>query len=315
MALINVETGKPLEPDTSGTDVVTDTSGTDVVTDTPQAALNIITNSRGLLTKEFKLVDGSITKVSHGDLYRGYIESTTVSLSELPTIIEGLGTNQALNFGALKPEYEGITKLTTTNKVVPGASIARSKNYLEYPPRPTFMMLDYDAKELTPTELHTQLLEVIPEFKGVGMLMANSSSAGVYLLSDAPPTVIKSGVHIHLIVADGSKIPEIGKFIKYRMWAAGYGYIQISASGALLDRNLFDDAVHTPERLVFEATPIKGDGLEQVPRQLVQIEGVALSGEYKLNAEQEKELKNLISLAKAKVKPEAGRIAIGYHTG
>jgi hypothetical protein len=283
-----------------------------IYTTAPQAELNIITNTRGLLTKEFSLVDGVISKVSHGDLYQGTIENKTVTLHQLQILIEGLDTNQALNLGALKPEFEGIAKLTTLGKVVAGASIARSKTHLEFQPKPTFMLLDYDNKDFTQTGLHAILLKEIPEFEGVGMLWGKSSSAGIYQSNDAPPTEIKSGSHTYLIVTDGATIPEIGKFIKYRMWKAGYGYIQISANGALLERQLFDDAVHTPERLVFEATPIKGDGLTQVPRQFIRIEGGALSGDFKISPEQEKELKKLIDLAKTTIRPEAGRVAKAY---
>lgn len=307
MALYNVQTGLPVAAiDTTAIEAPL------VVVEPTTPSLNIITNTRGLLTKEFSLVDGVVNKVSHGDLYQGTIENKTATLAQLQTLIEGLDTNQALNLGTLKPEFEGISKLTTLSKVVAGESIARSKTHLEYPAKPTFMLLDYDDKKLTPTELHAVVIKVIPEFEGVGMLWGGSSSAGVYQSNDAPPTEIKSGSHTYLIVADGSTIPEIGKFIKYRMWAAGYGYIQISASGALLERQLFDDAVHTPERLVFEANPIKGAGLTQVPRQFIQIDGGVLSGDFKISSQQEKELKKLIDMAKTVIRPEAGRIAKAY---
>ena len=250
---------------------------TDLKIEVPRASLNIITNTSGLLCKEFSVQkDGTLAKETHGNLYSGSIETHELSLHELKDTIEGLTNKQALCIGSRKPEFEGISKLTTLAKVVAGESIARSKDYLEFNDKPAFMLFDYDDKQLSPEELRSKFISFIPEFENVGMLIVPSSSAGVHLSCDVAPDIIKSGCHIYIMVKRGADVPKIGALVKHRAWLAGLGYIKISKCGSQLERYIFDDAVYSPERLIFDAPPILNKGVEQVPRNLILIEGGAV---------------------------------------
>lgn len=276
----------------------------------PTAKLCVITSTREHLCKEFFIDENrQIDKKSHGVMSEGSIESFDLNLTELKRAIKSLNNEEALCIGSRKPEFEAISSLTTSSKVVDGETIARSKNYFEFNDAPAFMVLDYDEKDLTPSELHRKLLELVPEFEGVGMLIVPSSSAGVYFSRDTQPTEIKSSCHIYMIAEKGSCIPEIGEFIKYRAWEAGLGFIKISKAGSVLERHIFDDAVYSPERLVFDAPPLLGKGLSQVPRQIIQIEGgMADSSVLKITDAERIELESLINDAKLKAKPECDEI-------
>lgn len=276
--------------------------------------ISVITSDSGYLCKEYFADNGTLSKETHGNLFSGSIETRVLAgLATLKTTIEGLPNNQALCIGSRKPEFAGISKLTTLAKVVAGESIARSKDYLEFNDKPAFMLFDYDDKELSPIELHAKFIEFMPEFKNVGMLLVPSSSAGVHLSSDAPPSEIKSGCHIYIMVERGADIPAIGALVKHRAWLADLGHIKISKSGSMLERYIFDDAVYSPERLIFDAPPILGKGVEQVARKLILIEGNAVSDlNTKLSASDLKEQSKLIDLAKTTVRPEAGRVAKAY---
>lgn len=277
------------------------------------ANISVITTNSGYLCKEFFADNGTLSKETHGNLYSGSIETRELSLSELKTTIEGLTNKQALCIGSRKPEFSEISKLTTLAKVVAGESIARSKDYLEFNDKPAFMLFDYDDKELSPKELHTKFIEFMPEFKNVGMLLVPSSSAGVHLSSDAPPDLIKSGCHIYIMVEHGADIPAIGALVKHRAWLAGLGFIKISKCGSQLERYIFDDAVYSPERLIFDTSPSLNKGVEQVARKLILIEGGTLSNiDVTLTEDDLKKQKNLIDLAKTVIRPEAGRIAKAY---
>lgn len=241
------------------------------------ANISVISSNSGYLCKEYFSDNGTLSKETHGNLYSGSIETRELSLPELKDTIEGLNQKQALCIGSRKPEFEGISKLTTLAKVVTGQSIARSKDYLEFNDKPAFMLFDYDDKELSPIELHAKFISIMPEFENVGMLLVpSSSSAGVHLSSDTPPPVIKSGCHIYITVKRGADIPKIGALVKHRAWLAGLGYIKISKCGSQLERYIFDDAVYSPERLIFDAPPILNKGVEQVARELILIEGGAV---------------------------------------
>jgi hypothetical protein len=279
------------------------------------ANISLITNSNGYLCKEWFVEDDQLSKVSHGDLWNGTIETVELSLAGLKTTIEGLTPKQALCIGTRKPEYSNLSNLTTAKKVVTDETIARSKDYIEFSTNAAFMLLDYDDKDLSPPELHTKLLELVPEFAEVGMLFVPSSSAGVHLASDTPPEVIKSGCHIYIMVENGTDIPKIGELIKNRAWLAGLGYIKVSKSGGLLIRHIFDDAVYSPERLIFDALPLLNAGVMQVPRELLLIEGGAVKGlnfEQLLTVSDLNKQRVLISNAKANIKPQADRTARSY---
>lgn len=173
------------------------------------ANVSVITSKNGCLCKEFFIDEnGQIDKKSHGVLSEGSIESFDLNLTELKRAIKYLNNDEALCIGSRKPEFKAISSLTTSSKVVDGKTIARTKNYFEFNDAPAFMVLDYDEKDLTPSELHSKLLELVPEFEGVGMLIVPSSSAGIYFSRDTQPTEIKSSCHIYMIVEKGSCIPE-----------------------------------------------------------------------------------------------------------
>ncbi len=242
----------------------------------PLANISTITNANGYLCKEYSVENGVPATKTHGNLYSGFIDTVELSLAELKTKIGGLTNNQALCIGSRKPEFAGISSLKTIKNVVAGESIARSKSYLEFNDDPAFMLFDYDDKELASLELRAKFIEFMPEFKNVGMLIVPSSSAGIYLSSDTPPTEIKSGCHLYIMVSRGSQIPAIGALVKHRAWLAGLGYIKISKSGSQLDRYIFDDAVYSPERLIFDAPPLLNEGVSQVARELTLIEGGAV---------------------------------------
>ena len=79
------------------------------------------------------------------------------------------------------------------------------------------------------------------------------------------PKSNKRGYHVYVGgIEDGSDINRYGKAFAKWCWFYGLGtYIKVSKSGSMLERQLIDDAVFSPERLVFEAKPTLAEGLSQ----------------------------------------------------
>lgn len=71
------------------------------------------------------------------------------------------------------------------------------------------------------------------------------------------------GVHVYIAVTRGIDIPQLAKRMQTEQWLAGRGYIKISKSGALLVRQLSDDLVYQPSRLLFESQPVC-EGVERL---------------------------------------------------
>ena len=284
----SIDTIEPLTTATGG--AITTTEPDSIVVTVPEVEANVddvtahislFTNTGGYLCKEFGIdIEGNIAKLSHGNLYQGNVETLRLSLLGLKETIEGLRNNQAFGLGVRKPEYEHLTQINTTAKIVPSYSIARTKDkkdgtigFFEFNDQPAFMLLDYDDKELSPLEVHAKLLEIIPEFTGCGALIVPSSSAGIYRSTEQPRAEIKASCHIYMIVERGACIPDIAKFIEYRAWLNDCGRIDLDVRGYEHKNHLFDKAVFSPERLVFEAPPILKDDLKQSPRTITYIRG------------------------------------------
>ena len=241
---------------------------------TAQISLYTANSSTALLCKEIVIDNGEIKKLPFHGLCDGKIETLSASLSSLESMFQkGLGRNQALGNGIRKPEFTDIPFITTKNKVKAGESIARTKDFIEYSKDPAFCLLDSDNNDFTLQETRSNLLKIMPELENVGMLLVSSSSAGIHKSEESPPEERKSSCHIYIIVECGERIPDLGKFIEYRAWAHGFGHIKFSSTGAMLKRHLFDDAVYSPERLIYEAPPILGTGISQLPREIIHIQG------------------------------------------
>ena len=191
----------------------------------------------------------------------GYAQTIEASDPQsLLQIIENLSPNEALALGVL-PEYERrYTLVTNAKRTV--TSIARTKEFFQFPNGPGWMLLDLDAKDL-PDEiiervagrhLFDVILDAVPELQSAAYVLRASSSAGIILPDGThnPAT----GFHVWVLVQEASHIPDILKTISDILWSRGLGFIKVSKAGNLLERTLIDLAVGSPERLVFESDPI-----------------------------------------------------------
>jgi hypothetical protein len=190
-------------------------------------------------------------------------------------------------------------------------AISRSKDYFLFKPQPTLMLFDYDPEKGKPAlsidEVYSQLIKTMPELIGCEMLALGSTSSGVYREDEPTPEALNGGYHLFIVADDGIKILELGEILAARSWLKGYGRYDISKSGALLPRVLFDEAVKYPERLIFEAGAVLGPGLKQLPRvSKYWPGGILKTSEVKGLSDAEKSRVETLKLeAKAAKQPEA----------
>jgi hypothetical protein len=163
----------------------------------------------------------------------------------------------------------------TSNAVCEG--IARTKENFSFKSSTSLMMLDYDGNDYTLDEFRAKLIQLLPELSQCEMLLLGSSSSGIYKIGDNPLNLKIGGIHVYFLVNDGTKIPAIGERLKYAAWMNGYGYHKVTSDGKLLPRHLMDDAVYSPERLIFESKPILGTGIDSMERQYKYWPGGTLS--------------------------------------
>jgi hypothetical protein len=179
------------------------------------------------------------------------------SMAAFADLLDTLGECQAITLG--RPA-EVPAELTTRawEPLTPGA-VARTNDNFRYPGGPAPFVLDLDGLSDSVRSL-SDALDLVehchPWIRDVTRLARPSSSSFV----DGRGL---RGVHVWITLSDGQDIPELGARAKVEEWNAGRGYIKISRSGAQLVRQLTDNLVYQPSRLMFEARPIL-DGVSRV---------------------------------------------------
>jgi len=253
----------------------------------------VFTKQGGLLTKRISLAedgavnsDGSECRMASGTARRAPI----AGVPELAALIGSLESDQAITLGALRVGLPDEVKVTTKAKLKDGAVdiIARTADDLVYREgQPAFALFDTDAKGMPDAVaakieqaggISQALLTVLPELEGVARVERRSTSSGL-ARSDTGEKLPGSGnLHIYIAVKDGADVERFLKGFHERCWLAGFGWLMVGKSGALLVRSPIDRMVFGPERLVFEGAPllIKPVVQDQDSRRPVATAGVTL---------------------------------------
>ena len=214
------------------------------------AYISVITDEKNSLTKHFALnEDGSIDKKAPGHLVKGTIEAIDVDPVELIEVIKGLTQNQCLCLGVLgEPGIRDIfcTKLGTPN---------RSKDYLNFFPGSSYLLLDFDESGKTPAEALAILAEIDPQFATCGAAVIPSSSS--YLYKEDGTELIGAG-NFHIFVeVKGERNAEIyGGIIFDRLMLRGFLYPHVTKSGSIIMKSIIDRSVMSAEREIFSAVPV-----------------------------------------------------------
>ncbi len=221
------------------------------------------------VTKEMSIVDGVIVKKPARPTAGGIFER--VKTSFYPGFQDELvkaDSYTALIYGQYSSDRDMLYAISKKDKAKAPqnpAEIARTKEYFSYANAPGILMFDHDpspfGKDMTPAEFLRVLGELYPPILQAARIVRGSCSAGVHLAGEQPKP--GKGFHVYLPVFDASDIPRFTSVLNEMSWLAGYGFIALSKSGALLDRTFFDTAVYSPERVDYVGRPlIVGGGLE-----------------------------------------------------
>ena len=208
----------------------------------------------------------------------------------LGALIEGLAPSQALALGTLRADLPDKVEVVTKKRLVNGVArpdiIARTGANIVYR-GPAFALLDYDSKGMpagVAAELKRAggfwgaLLTVLPALGNVARVTRRSTSAGLSRADTGEALPGSDGVHVYVAAKDGADSERFLRALHDRCWLAGFGWMMVSASGALLERSIVDRMVGGPERLVFEGGPVLVPPLQQdkESRRPIAVDGVAL---------------------------------------
>ena len=238
-----------------------------------------------LMTKKIELVDGKLQKTSAPQLASGSAERMVIKkLSDIENIINDLEPNQCISTGVFDLEECDITTTAKlTERAIASGFRPRTKKHMEQP-ESGVVLLDFDPSPFMPghlkisgpEQLMEKLQEVIPELNGIGWTATTSCSSGISASDGSVETPDSGGLHVYF----NTKFilpTNLQTLLRTRLWNTGMGFIALAKNGAMLERTLLDLSVLSPERLIFEARPALGEGLEQSPRQWTHTEGDALT--------------------------------------
>jgi hypothetical protein len=245
------------------------------------AKFSVITAAKpNKLSKGFALgVNGNLLTSPGGNLVQGTVETRAVaSLAEFAGVLQTLTPSQALIHGV---PINGATRVLTRKAFAamgrPAGATTRTNDAFVWPDGPGVLMLDYDpragADPLGRDELVQLIRTAAPGLANAAMLWWPSASSCIW----AGDTELRSvkGQRLYFLVHDAADIPRAGAALVARLWLAGLGRIEISKSGALLERTLIDASVWQPSRLDFAGGAACGPGLEQRRGAPVIINGTA----------------------------------------
>jgi hypothetical protein len=233
----------------------------------------------GPLTKRIGL-DGGGKLISDGSacvMARGRAARLALGgLDDLAEAIAGLGSDEAIALGALRPDLPDrvdIAALDLVNGTPRPDLVARIGANISFRAgAPGLVLLDHDAKGM-PADVERRLsvaggfwgalVSVLPALAGIGRVERASTSAGLYRRDTGERLRGSDGRHLYICVTDGADAARFLKALHDRCWLAGFGWLMVGMAGQLLERSIVDFTVGSPERLVFEGPPLLGPPLAQ----------------------------------------------------
>ena len=233
------------------------------------ARITVITATRPkVLTKTAtRSEDGSLHMRAGGQLVEGQASVTTVtSLADLARLLVGLGPNQALTYGVARTGNGPIlSRDLHARRGRPAGTTTRTREQFVWPDAPGILMIDHDphGTPLGRDDLVALIRTAAPGLADAAMLWWPSASSHICDRATGEDLTGLRGQRLYIMVQDAGDIPRAGAALVDRLWAAGHGRIDASASGAALERCPVDACVWQPERLDFAAGAICVGDLEQ----------------------------------------------------
>jgi hypothetical protein len=256
-----------------------------------------------ILTKQFRLDDNvGISKTSAPNFANGTAETKCINkLSHLENVIDNLETNECIATGIFDSSpceivttgmldedrlKAGVRSRTKLHMVQPSLGIALLDHDVS-PYMPAHLMCD------TPRDLMSKMQIAVPQLELVAYSGAGSCSKGITVTATNEPYQGGGGLHVYLSIKD-VELLSLQRYLVVNLWIAGFGYIAFARNGAMLERSIIDISVLSPERLIYEADPILGEGLSRRPREWQRRDGIAFSGDLNLTDERILEYERLV---------------------
>ncbi len=229
----------------------------------------------GLLTKKFtRNAKGSYDKTPACNTNDyGQIKDSIESIKDFCDFIDNIGKdgnafgyNTAVGYGVFNEDTTVlVSKWAKETFYSDNENVsARTKTNVFWSDGPSVLMFDNDNGNYKLEDLRGILIDIIPEFSDVEMAGYHSTGSFIFDKTKDNKVIIgEKGHKIYTSISSGKDIEPLANYLKVMLWLKGKGHIEISESGSLLERNVFDMSVYSPERFDFVAGAVCCDGFEQ----------------------------------------------------
>ncbi len=278
---------------------------------------SLFEKQNGILSKHISLDFMGNTPLSIDSntcaLSKGTAKTMTLdTLSQLPDVFFNMRPNQAIGLGIGTAEFSQIAPAKAIENC-PGA-ISRSKDNFHWP-ESSLGAIDYDPAPTGfpidgPEKLVSILGSIDHQWEDIEFVRTFSTSAGIY----AGDVCLKPVDGMHLYFRMEGKPHNIERYWRVlfkKLWLAGHGHLFITKDGKMLPRTVFDKAILSPERLLFEAGASLGEGLTQKrpPAEYFESNGGALNVDLvpAFFPHDENEYETVLATAKRKQQKDADK--------
>lgn len=210
--------------------------------------------------------DGQIVKATAGQMALGRFDlKEFADAAEFAELLATISTAQAL---CATTPTNGQSSGDIASKALqasrPG-SITRTKADFAFSAgqRGCFI-LDFDPTPegaMTREELWQVLRDVVPGVDSAGVVWWCSGSSHIWQGEREVQGL--RGQRFYVLVEDLADTVRAMGVLTDRLWLQGHGRVEVSASGALLERSTFDTAMAQPARLDFCGGAVVGEGISQ----------------------------------------------------
>ena len=224
------------------------------------------------LTKTFYLEnDGELKRRTGGMFASGRAETIEIkTIEDLIPVLDRIGENpnQAVGLGVCGHDQINITteRLRQQNNLPD--TISRSKKFFQWPTSAGLMLIDHDIKPgyerhwVEPQRLIKILCEIYPRFYNEKFIFRPSTSSFIYkgnkLLSRK-----EYSYHLYFAVKSFKHAQIFWKWMFEETIIGRWGYVWVDKAGRMHERTFFDQAVFSPERVIYEAGAVCEYPLEQ----------------------------------------------------
>ena len=216
------------------------------------ATLTVFTSIKPTqLGKVFSLEKGLLTKKVAGNMCEGTYEVKHFDSPEsLAALLKAVGTTQAICTSTPR-NGEPAGRVTIADKAAALGCLARTAVDFPFAPGAGILTLDYDPPgvALSRDELWRTLCSICPDAAAAGAVWWCSGSS--HIRSPNGELQGLRGQRLYLLVDNVADTPRAGQVLADRCWLNGLGRIEVSRSGSLNMRSLWDEAMHQPARLDF----------------------------------------------------------------